>query len=313
MAVEHLSDLELFARVVERGNLTEAGRGLGHSPATVSKRLARLEEALGARLLNRTTRRVSPTDEGLNFYDRVNPIIADLKEAEAETTQSAHCPHGTLRVTMPTGFGRQHIAPFLPEFMARYPRVSLDVILSDAISDLVGEGIEVALRVAELNDSTLVARKLADNTRAIVASPDYLRDHGRPEKPGDLKGHTCIVMHGQEQWRFVGPKGAESVKVSGRMTTNSGDVLREVAIAGLGITMKSLWDIGQDLRDGTLVQLLEDYEVNPGVAIYAVYPSARHLSARTRAFIDFIVEKFTPLPPWEVCARAVKELATSSG
>ncbi|MDX5361488.1 MAG: LysR family transcriptional regulator [Alphaproteobacteria bacterium] len=299
MPVEHISDLVLFTRVVERGSLSDAGRELGFSPASVSKRLARLEETLGVRLLNRTTRRVSPTDEGHAFYERAVRIVTDVQEAEAAATQSSADPHGLLKVTMPAGFGRLHISPLLPEFMKRYPRVQLDAMLTDSLSDIVGEGIDVALRIAELKDSTLVARKLADNKREIVAAPEFVARHGMPKAPRDLADFDCIVLHGQDHWRFEGQQGQEIVKVTGRYTTNNGDVVRDAVLAGLGIAMKSSWDVDRDIRAGALVRLLPDYRVNPGVAIYAVYPSARHLSARTRAFVDFIVEKFTPRPPWE--------------
>ena len=299
MPVEHLSDLVLFTRVVERSSLSDAGRELGHSPASVSKRLARLENSLGARLLNRTTRRVSPTDEGRDFYDRAMRIVQDLNEAEAAATQSMLDPHGILKVTMPAGFGRLHISRLLPEFCARYPRVTLDALLTDSVTDLVGDGIDVALRIAELKDSTLVARKLADNKRVIVASPDYVKQFGEPETPADIASRECIVLHGQENWRFEGPRGGDSIKISGHFMTNNGDVVHDAALAGQGIALKSIWEVDGEIRDGRLIQLLKDYEVSPGVEIYAVYPSAKLLSARTRAFVDFIVEKFTPCPPWE--------------
>ena len=298
--VEHLSDLVLFTRVVERLSLSDAGRELGHSPASVSKRLARLEDSLGARLLNRTTRRISPTDEGRDFYDRALNIVQDLSEAEAAATQSMQDPHGLLKVTMPAGFGRLHISPILPEFCARYPRMTLDALLTDSVTDLVGEGIDVALRIAELKDSTLVARKLADNKRVIVAAPEYLEKHGTPETPDQVSDHECVILHGQEVWRFEGPRGSgDSIKVSGHFQTNNGDVVHDAVLAGQGIALKSYWDVEAEVRDGRLVQLLQEYEVSPGVAIYAVYPSAKLLSARTRAFVDFIVEKFTPNSPWE--------------
>ena len=297
--IEHLSDLELFTKVVERESLTAAGREMGLSPASASKRLTRLESALNARLITRTTRLVRPTEDGEAFYRRAKAILSEVEAAEVAVSRATMEPRGHMRVSMPAGFGRAHVAPLLLEFIKIYPKVEIDIHLTDRVQDLVAEGVDVSIRVAELKDSSLIARKLAENRRVICASPAYLEAHGKPETPKDLQNHLCVVLKGQETWRFQGPDGAHTVRVTGPLSSNNSDVLKGAALAGIGVALKSIWDVQDELRTGALVPVLEDYTTNPGVAIYAVYPSARHLTARTRALLDFLVKAFAPVPPWE--------------
>lgn len=296
--IEHLSDLELFTKVVERESLTAAGVEMGLSPASASKRLTRLESALGARLITRTTRQVRPTEDGEAFYTRAKLILSEVEAAEVAVSSATSEPRGHLRVSMPAGFGRAHVAPLLIEFVKKYPMVEIDILLTDRVQDLVSEGIDVSIRIAELKDSGLVARKLAVNQRVICASPEYLQVHGTPKDHKDLQNHNCLILHGQESWRLQGPEGGHTVRVNGSFTSNNTDVLKGAALNGLGVALKSIWDVQEELKSGRLVPVLETYSTNPGVAIYAVYPSARHLTARTRALLDFLIEAFAP-PPWE--------------
>lgn len=299
MPIERLSDLALFVQVVQGGNLSEAGRQLGLSPATASKRLTRLEEALGMRLVTRTTRQVRPTEDGRAFFERAVRILGELEEAEDAARASTREPRGALKITMPASFGRMHVLPIINDFLKKYSQVSVDAVLTDSVIDLVAEGVDVAIRIAELKDSSLIARKLCENPRIICAAPSYLAEQGTPLEPRDLASHRCLRLHGQEIWRFSHGRGQETVRVNGPLTTNNGDAIKRACIDGLGISMKSLWDVGPDIRAGRLIELLLDFEVDRDVAIYAVYPSSRHVSARARAFLDFIVAAFTPAPPWE--------------
>lgn len=297
--IEHVSDLVLFSKIVELESLTLAGREMGLSPASASKRLTRLESALGARLITRTTRHVRPTEDGETFYQRAKAILSDVEAAEVAVSNATQEPRGHMRVSMPAGFGRAHVLPLLVDFAVKYPQVEIDVLMTDRVQDLVTEGVDVCVRVAELKDSSLVARKLAENRRLVCASPAYLKAHGRPKTPKDLQDHNCLVLHGQETWRLQGEDGAHTIRVTGSISSNNSEVLKNAAMAGVGVTLKSIWDVGAQIKTGELVPLLEDYKISHGVAIYAVYPSARHLTARSRALLDFLIDGFSPIPPWE--------------
>jgi len=297
--IEHLSDLDLFAKIVERGSLTEAGREMGLSPASASKRLTRLETALNARLITRTTRHVRPTEDGEAFYQRAKSIISEVEAAEVAVSRATNEPRGNLRVSMPAGFGRAHVAPLLVDFIKIYSQVEIDIHLTDRVQDLIAEGVDVSIRIADLKDSSLIARKLADNRRVICAAPAYLEAHGKPKTPKDLTDHNCVVLHGQESWRLHGTGGTHTVRVNGSLASNNSDVLKGAVVAGIGVALKSIWDVQDELRSGALLPVLEDYAPSPGVAIYAVYPSSRHLTARSRALLDFLIEAFAPIPPWE--------------
>ena len=207
--MDGLTDMALFARVVTAGGLSAAARELGLSPAVVSKRLARLEDRLGARLLHRTTRRISLTDEGAGYFERAQRILAEIEEAEAAVSRADLEPRGTLRVTVPASFGRLHVAPAFPEFLARYPRLRLVVTFTDAVVDIVEGGYDLAVRVAELKDSSLIARKLAPNRRVICAAPAYLERHGVPATPNDLTRHNCLIHTALGPWTLIGPDGGE--------------------------------------------------------------------------------------------------------
>lgn len=292
-------DLEIFARVVTAGNMSAAGREMGLSPAVVSKRISHLEERLGARLFQRTTRQLTLTEAGQGFYDRVVNILAGIEEAEAYVTRRNAIPRGTLRVTVPTAFGRMHIAPYLGKFLEDYPDMRLDLELSDNFIDIVGEGFDAAIRIAELEDSSLVARKLAPSHRVICASPSYLQKFGKPESLADLAKFNCLTAAAQEVWRLQGPDGPTSIRVHGNIRTNSTEVVRESVIAGLGIALRSTWDVGSELKSGKLQIVLPEYHESPRVAVYAVYPCRQFIPAKLRVFIDFLSALYGPEPYWD--------------
>lgn len=292
-------DLRLFTYVVSTGNFSEAGRALGLAPAVVSKRIARLERALGVRLLQRTTRQVTPTGEGNAFHRHALRVLADLEAAEAAIAVGDMVPRGRLRVTAPASFGRLHIAPLVAPFLERYPEIELDLSLTDGIVDLVEEGLDLAIRIDQPRDSSLIARRLAPNRRVLCAAPAYLERHGRPERPQDLGRHNCLTLHNQVVWTLESPEGEERVRVSGNLHTNNAEVLREAVVAGAGIARKSTWDVGHLLRSGELVPVLPGHAVSSHVAIHAMYPSARFLAPRVRAFIEYLGDAFGHPPYWE--------------
>ncbi|MBB4168215.1 LysR family transcriptional regulator [Rhizobium sp. BK538] len=295
----NLGDLEIFAKVVLMGSMSLAGRALGFSPAVVSKRIKRLEDRLGTRLLQRTTRQISLTEAGQGFYDRVLGILAGIEEAEYYISGRSAQMQGTLKVTAPTSFGRTHVAPHLKSFMDMHPGLAIHLVLSDEFTDIVGEGFDLAIRIAELTDSSLVARRLAPVRRLLCASPDYLAANGTPQTLEDLKQHRCLPAHNNDAWRLEGPEGPLSLRPEGMLVTNSSEVVREAVISGLGIALRSTWDISRELKDGRLVHILPAYEGSRYVALSAVYPSRQFLPAKVRLFIDYLAEIYGPVPYWE--------------
>lgn len=296
----NLGDLEIFAKVVSTGSMSLAGRALGFSPAVVSKRIKRLEDRLGTRLLQRTTRQISLTEAGQGFYDRVLGILAGLEEAEYYISGRSAQMHGTLKISAPTSFGRMHIAPHLKRFMEEHPELAINLVLTDEFSDIVGGGFDLAIRIAELTDSSLVARRLAPVRRLLCAAPSYIEAHGMPANLDDLKNHRCLPAHNNDVWRLEGPDGAMTLRPEGMLITNSSEVIRETVIAGLGIALRSTWDIGEELKSGKLVQVLREYEGSRNVALSAVYPSRQFLPAKVRLFIDYLAELYGPVPYWEL-------------
>src|SRR5262245_20715338 len=293
--------MSVFTKVVATGSLSSAARELGLSPAMVSRRLAALEARLGVRLVNRTTRSLHLTDEGASCYESCSRVLAEIEHANASVAARRQEPQGTLRVALPAAFGNQYVAPLVPQFAARYPAVQLFLSLSDRTINLVEDGFDLAIRIAALEDSSLAARKLAPNRRVLCASPEYLRRQGPPSAPADLAQHNCLLASDfGTAWEYTDPEGKPgSVRVSGRYVCDNWEVLREWALAGLGIALKSTWDVRRHLASGALVPLLPGYSFDSDVAIYAVYPHRRHLPAKTRAFIDFLADSFGPEPFWD--------------
>lgn len=297
--MDDLAGMAVFARVVEASSFTEAARRLGTSKAAVSKQVSRLEERLGARLLNRTTRRLSLTEVGAAFYEHCARIVAEAEEAELAVTRLHAVPRGTLRVDVPVNFGMRYLAPLLPDFMGHYPELAVDITFNDRFIDLVDEGYDLAVRIGHLPDSSLVARKLAESRRVVCASPDYWERHGRPSHPAELAAHNCFgysYLATRNEWRFRGPDGPIAIRVSGSMHSNNGDALRAAAAAGIGVALVPVFLAPEDLRAGRLEPVLEAFEEAPP-GIYAVYPHNRHLSAKVRAFVDYLAGAFDP-PPW---------------
>jgi DNA-binding transcriptional LysR family regulator len=299
--MDALSGMAVFARIVEAGSFTAAARGLGLSKPAVSKQLARLEARLGARLLNRTTRRLSLTEAGRLFHQRCVRLLADAAAAEQAVAELAEAPRGTLRIGAPMSFGQLHLAPAIAPFLARYPELRIDLSLDDRVVDLVGEGHDLAIRIAELPPSRLVGRRLAINRRVVCAAPAYLQAHGVPRQPRELAQHQCLnysYLASGDDWRFRGPAGAESVRVAARFTANNGDVLRQAAVDGMGIILSPSFLVGDDLRSGRLVALLDGWQA-ADTGIWALYPQARQLPRKVRALVDFLVERFGPTPYWD--------------
>lgn len=301
---DNLQEMAIFVRVVTTGSLSAAARELSLSTAVISRRLAALETRLGVRLVNRTTRRTSLTDEGASYYENCARILAEIDEADATISAGRVEPHGALRVAMSSAFGHQHISPLVPAFSALYPQLQLALSLSDRRVNLIEEGFDVAIRIAHLEDSSLAARRLAPNRRVVCASPEYLRVHGTPRTPDDLSDHNCLIAEWAQgfaqTWEFRGPVGKRGkVRVTGKYACDNWEVLREWALAGMGVALKSTWDVRRHLEDGSLIPLCPGYIFDSDVAIYAVYPHRRHLPAKTRAFIDFLVESFGPEPYWD--------------
>lgn len=299
-----MADLEgmaVFAEVAGARSFSAAARALGLSKSAVSKRIARLEDRLGLRLLNRTTRRLSLTEAGAVFYERCTQILAAARAAEQAVLDLDGAPRGLLRVSAPMSFGIRHLGRAVAAFMARHPAVQVALDLDDRRVDLVGEGYDLALRIAEMPPSSLVGRRIAVNRRIVCAAPAYLARHGTPRQPEELRRHNCLMysyLASGADWQFRGPAGPMTVRVRGSLTANNGDVLREAAVAGLGIILSPTFLIGPELRQGLLVPVLRDHW-NADTGIYAIYPPTRHLSPKVRAFIDFLAERFGATPEWD--------------
>lgn len=294
-----ITDGEVFVRTVRCGSLSAAARTLSLTPAAVSYRLTKLEGRLGTRLLHRTTRRLVLTEDGSEYLQHAQRLIGELEKAEAAVSRRDEVPQGTLKVTMPSSFGRQHIAPLVPKFLKRHPLMRLNLNLSDQILDIMEEGVDLSIRICELRDSDFIARKLAPDHRVVCASPEYLESHGVPQKPADLAGHNCLMLMQQPYWTFKGPEGLERIKVSGNFECNNGEAIREAALSGLGLALKATWDIAGAIKTGRLKTLLDDYPIASETSIWAVYPSRRNVPAKVTAFILFLKEHFDSQPHWD--------------
>lgn len=295
MDIEHL---KLFIRLATTHNISSAGREMGLSPAVASAHINKLEQGLGVRLLHRTTRMVSLTEEGQAFLPHAEEVLASVDTARAAVGAGEAVPTGTLRVTAPASFGTMHLVPALQGFLARYSELSVDFRFTDAVVDLVEGGFDIAIRNGVLRDSTLVARKLADDRRIICAAPGYLEKFGEPQTPQDLLEHQCITMPGLETWSFETPAGRQSIKAKGHFRSDNGTAIRDACVAGVGITISSMWSVFQQLQRGELVQVLPNFPFVSEAAIWAVYPSSRLVAPKVRVFIDYLSEYFGKPPYW---------------
>jgi len=293
--MDAISDIAVFVRVVDSGSFTRAADALEISKAAVSKSISRLEQRLGARLLNRTTRKLTLTEAGDTFYRRGAAALAELNEAQQDISRLSQTPRGLLRVTAPTYFGSVTLAPMLREFQTRYPEVRLDLDLSDRQVDLVQERFDVAVRISTLTDSSLVSRRLAPCPIRIVASPAYLKRRGTPKVPADLREHDCLnysLARTPNEWRLRTPSGRWThVEVNGRIRCNNDFVLKQAAVDGLGVAFFPAFFVDREIADGRLVQVLKDYD-GPSFFIQAVYASRHHLPSKVRVFVDFLVDHF---------------------
>ena len=300
--MDRFEDMRCFVQVVDRGSVTKAADALRVAPSAVSRRIKELEARLGTQLLIRTTRRMSLTEAGRTFHARCQRILADLDEAEVEASDQHGALKGALRMAAPLTFGVAHLTPIIIEFMRENPGVVIDLDFSDRVVDLVAEGFEMAIRIGTLRDSTLIARKLVDMRVVACAAPALLAERGMPSHPDQLKDWPALCYTGSERtdiWRYRAPDGSDgSVTMQVRMLANNGGVLRDAAIAGEGVILQPSFHLHKAVPEGDLVPILCDYHW-PEIAIYTVYPQTRHLSARARAFIDFVRARIGPRPYWE--------------
>lgn len=289
-----LALMAAFVRVVEAGSFTAVAEQTGQSQPTISRQIAALERHLGARLINRTTRALALTEEGAGFLERARTALDAVAEAEATVGRRRLQPTGQLRLATPVAFGRLHIVPRLSRLLGRYPELSLDLVLHDGASDLVEEGIDLAIRIGTISDPGLVARQIGETRRVTVAAPSYLARAGTPAVPADLSGHDCIVytrLATGAVWRFEAATGAIDVTVTGRFRANNSEAVREAALAGLGIAVVPTWLLADEIARGQLTVLLRDFEPKR-LPMHAVHPSRRYVPPRTRAAIDFFAAEF---------------------
>ena len=296
--MDRLKQIETFVAVAMKGSLTAAASAEGIAPAVVSRRMDALEERLGVKLLVRTTRKVTLTFEGTAYLEPCQRILRDIGDAEAGVAQGSARASGHLKVTAPAGFGRKHVAPLLQEFMRDHPEVSASLDLADRTVDLVSEGIDCAVRLGGLVDSSLVAVRLGEMKRVVVGSPAYFQRKGVPRSLDDLATHDCLSLPTQSGWDFQQDGKSILFKPPGRFACNDGAVLHEWALAGMGLAWRSLWEVGEDLRWGRLVSVLDDL-ATPPVGIHAVFPQRRHLPLRVRLFIDTLKDNYGRPDYWD--------------
>ncbi|SFU61491.1 LysR family transcriptional regulator [Pseudoduganella namucuonensis] len=292
--------ISTFVEVVAKGSLSAAARAEGIAPAVIGRRLDALEQRLGVKLLQRTTRKLALTNEGAAFLEDCQRILNDLEDAESAVAERSARATGHLLVSAPAGFGRQHVAPLLPSFLAENRDVRATLNLNDRMVDLIGEGVDVAIRIATLSDSSLVGVKLADNQRVLVATPAYLKRHGTPRTLDDLAKHNCLAISSdgsQRGWTFRHEGKIVTLKVGGNMGCNDGAVLHDWVLAGKGLAWRSMWEVGGDIEAGRLHTVLDEHAA-PGNDIYAVFAQRNHLPLRIRAFVDFLRRSYAQAGYW---------------
>ena len=306
--MDWMAAIEAFVKVAENGSFTAAAERLDQSKSAISRHISALEAELGARLFHRSTRKLALTEAGQSYFERTSRILADFEEANQAVSQLQAAPRGRLRVNAPMSFGFLHLAQALPDFMERYREVSVDLVMNDRFVDLVDEGFDVAVRIGGMSDSSLIAKRIAPIRRVICASPAYLEAHGTPKTPDDLKSHLCLLnsnMALSSEWQFLTPASHGMpqkpwpVEVKGRISANNGDALRVMALKGMGLSSLPTFIVGADLQSGGLVTVLDDYMAQH-LTLSAVYPTARLLSPKVRAFVDFLAERFGPRPYWDL-------------
>lgn len=290
-----ISDLEMFVKVAETSNMSAAGRELGLSPAVVSKHISALENKLKARLFERTTRQLYLTEKGEHYYQHVVNALKELQKAEKSVHLQDGEPQGTLKITVPTIFGRKHLSPIISEFLKRYKKMDIDFNLSDEFTDILSGKYDIAIRIGQVKSDGLITHVLASNDRILCASPGYLKKHGTPTKLSDLKKHNCIALNSQSSWILNGPNGQEAIQISGNLQTNSSDFIHEFVLAGEGIALRSKWEIAKNLENGTLTTFLPEYVGLSDVKIHLVYPNREVIPVKVEAFVKFTLKKFNML------------------
>ena len=303
--MDKLKQIESFVAVAVRGSLTAAAHVEGVAPAVIGRRIDALEERLGVKLLVRTTRRITLTHEGSAFLEDCQRILSDVANAEASVSAGGVKASGHLRLTAPAGFGRRHVAPLVPRFVAEHPDVSVSLNLSDRVVDIVNEGYDCAVRVGDLPDSSLVSLRLADNRRLCVAAPAYLQRAGTPAAPADLVRHQCLTLSSDASqsrgWAFLMDGEVTHLRPSGRLDCSDGQVLHDWCLQGLGIAWRSTWEVEREVQDGRLTVLLQDFAAPPN-GIYAVFPQRKHLPLRVRLWIDFVKQRYGDAAYWQAAA-----------
>ncbi|MBT9499947.1 MAG: LysR family transcriptional regulator [Burkholderiaceae bacterium] len=289
--MDRLKQMESFTAVATKGSLTAAAQAEGVAPAVIGRRIDGLEERLGVKLLVRTTRKISLTHEGSAFLEDCQRLLGDLANAEASVSAGGLKASGYVRITAPAGFGRRHVAPLIPKFLAQHPDVHLSLNLSDRVIDIVNEGFDCAVRVGDLPDSSLVSLRLADNRRLCVAAPSYLKRAGVPAHPSELTRHECLTLSSDASqtrgWAFTVDGQLTHLRPSGRLDCSDGQVLHDWCVAGLGLAWRSTWEVEADIAAGRLQPVLDDFAAPPN-GIYAVFPQRKHLALRVRLWIDFL-------------------------
>ena len=300
--MDNVKAMRLFLTVVQTGSLSGAGRQSGLSPASVSRQITALEDDLGVRLLNRTSRRLSLSEAGQVYLEHAERLLQDIDELRDAVSQMAVKPRGTLRIQSRISLGTQHVAPLIPTFLALYPDLKIGLWLTDNDLDLTEHGIDLAIRTGDLSDSTLIGRRLASSPRVICASPEYWSEHGKPETPEAIIDHNCLTYRFEfgtaaTLWQFRTDEGQSmNIQVNGNFQTNNGEALRVAALSGLGVAMLPAWSVKDHLKTGSLERVLSEYETTVSdldFGIYAVYLSRRNLSAKTRLFVDHLVTEFS--------------------
>ncbi len=293
--MDSIAGMRILVRVVDSGSFSAAARQLGVAPSSVSRRINELEEDLGARLFARTTRKLSLTEAGQLYYDRARSIIDEVNEAKLALSQLGS-PSGILRVTVPSGIGRELVVSAVPAFLERYPAIKIVLSMTDRMVDIVDAGIDVAIRVGRQRDSSFKARKIGESKRVVCASPEYLKKVGTPKTPGDLESHNCITWRdhpGHNVWTFHGPDGVSNVRTSGSFFAKNADAIVAATVAGLGLSLLPDWNMGIELRQKQLRPVLTDYQASPAASpVYAVHAHQRHVPPKIRVFIDFLIEAF---------------------
>src|SRR5215471_4259946 len=300
--MDKLASIRAFTRVVQHRSFAVAARELRVSRSVVSKHVIELEQELGAQLLSRTTRSVTPTENGQTYYERCIAILSDLEEADLAATRLQSEPRGLLRVNAPMSFGTLHLGRAIADFMEKFPQLQIQLILSDQLIDPVQEGFDVTLRIADLAPSSMIARRIAPALRVICAAPSYLARRGTPKHPDEIATHDCLSyghLATGTQWKLTGPDGEHWIRVPWTLCTNNAEVLRDAAVRGRGIALLPTFICGADLQEGRLRSILVEYHA-PEIALYAIYPQTRHLSVKVRVFIDFLVERFGGRPYWDL-------------